>query len=92
MKITKYENTKRTSQPDSGHGGFAGGFKKQQQQNSFQPYPANWKQSQDSSRPGGKLARICPPGSHLAVGVDLQVKAGVVNKDTAPTLPRTITI
>ena len=80
-EITQYENTKRTSQPSSGHGGFAGGFKKQQQSH-FQPYPANWKQSQDSSRPGGQ--RICPHGSLLAIGVDLEVEAGEVNLDVAP--------
>ena len=86
-EITQYENTKRTSQPGSGRGGFAGGFKKQQ--NRFQPYPASWKQSQDSSRPRGKLTRICLPGNHLATGVDLGVEAGVVNQDAAPALPRT---
>ena len=39
--------------------------------------------------PGGKLARICPPGNHLAIGVVLGVEAGVVNQDAAPALPRT---
>ena len=38
--------------------------------------------------PGGKLARICLPGSHLAVGVDLEVEAGAVNQDAVLALPR----
>ena len=60
-EITQYENTKRSSQPGSGHGGFTGGFKKQQQQQGrFQPYPAIWKQSQDASRPGGQSGKDMP--------------------------------
>ena len=59
-EITQYENTKRTSQPGSGRGGFASAFTKQQQQNRFQPYPAKWKQSQDSSRPGGQTGKDMP--------------------------------
>ena len=54
-EITQYENSKRTSQPGPGQWGFTGGYKKQQQQQSrFQPYPANWKQPEDSSRQTGK--------------------------------------
>ena len=52
-EITQCENSKRTSQPGLGQGGFTGGYKKQQQ-NRFQPYPSNWKQPQDSSRQTGK--------------------------------------
>ena len=59
-EITQFESTKCTSQPGSGHGGFAGGFKKQQQQGRFQPYPANWKQAQDSARPGGQSGKDMP--------------------------------
>ena len=59
-EITQFENTKRTSQPGSGHGGFAGGFKKQQQQGRFQPYPANWKQTQDTARSGGQSGKDMP--------------------------------
>ena len=32
----------------------------------------------------GKLARICPHGCLLAIGVDLEVEAGEVNQDAAP--------
>ena len=53
-EITQYENSKRTTQPGPGQGGFAGGYEKQQQQNRFQPNPANWKQPQNSSRQTGK--------------------------------------
>ena len=59
-EIAQFESTKRTSQPDSGHGGFAGGFKKQQRQGRFQPYPANWKQTQDTARPGGQSGEDMP--------------------------------
>ena len=78
------------SRPVRAMGGFAGGFKKQQQQqqNRFQPYPANWKQSQESSRPGGQAGKNMPHGSRLATGVDLEVEAGAVNQDAAPTLSR----
>ena len=60
-EITQFENTKRTSQPGSGHGGFTGGFKKQQhQQGRFQPYPTNWKQNQDTACSGGQSAKDMP--------------------------------
>ena len=59
-EIIQFENTKCTSQPGSGHGGFTGGFKKQQQQGRFQPYPANWKQSQDTSQSGGQSGKDMP--------------------------------
>ena len=62
-EITQFENTKRTSQPGSGRGGFAGGFKKQQQQHQqgrFQPYTTNWKQAQDSARSGGQPGKDMP--------------------------------
>ena len=59
-EITKYENSKRTSQPGPGQGGFSGGYKKQQQHNCFQPYLSTWKQSQDSSRVSGKTGKDMP--------------------------------
>ena len=60
-EITQFENTKHTPQPGSGHGGFTGGFKKQQhKQGRFQPYPSNWKQSQDTSRSGGQSGKDMP--------------------------------
>ena len=58
-EITQFENTKRTS----GHRGFAGGLKKQQQQHQqgrFQPYTTNWKQAQDSARSGGQPGKDMP--------------------------------
>ena len=63
-EITQFENTKRTPQPGSGCGGFAGGFNKQQQeqqqQGCFQPYTTNCKQSQDSARSGGQPGKDMP--------------------------------
>ena len=59
-EITQFDNTKRTSQPGSGHGGFTGGFRKQQQQGRFQPYLANWKQTQDTARSGGQAGKDMP--------------------------------
>ena len=59
-EITQFENTKCTSEPASGHEGFAGGFMKQQQQGCFHPYPANWKQTQDTSRSGGQSGKDMP--------------------------------
>ena len=59
-EITHFENVRRTSQPGSGRGGFAGGFKKQQQQGRFQPYPTNWTKSQDTARSGGQSGKDMP--------------------------------
>ena len=38
--------------------------------------------------PGDNLARICPLGNPLATEVELEVAAGVVNQDAAPTRPK----
>ena len=85
-EITQYENSKHTSQPGPSQGGFAGGYKKQQQQNCFQPYPSIWKQSQDSSHASGQTVRICPRGSHLGAG------AGPVALLRKPHIIKTITV
>ena len=59
-EITHVENARRTSQPGPGRGGFTGGFKKQQQQGRFQPYPTNWTKSQDTTRSGGPTGKDMP--------------------------------
>ena len=88
-EITQFESTKRTSQPGLGHGeGFAGGFKKQQQQGRFQPYPVTGSKHRILPAPGGKLARIYRHGNPLAAEVELGVAVGVVNQDAAPARPK----
>ena len=59
-EITQYKSNKRTSHPSLGPGGFAGGYKKHQQQNCFQPYPTSWKQSQGTSRPSRQAGKDMP--------------------------------
>ena len=57
-EIAQYETSKCTSQPDPGHGGFAGGHKKAQQVR-YQPYSTGWK-SQDTSKSTGNAGKDMP--------------------------------
>ena len=67
-------------------GGFTGGYKKQQQQNRFQPYPST--NHRTLLILPGKLVRICPHGSHLGAGEGPVDAAGKVNPEEAPALLR----
>ena len=51
-EITPFENTKRTSQPGSGRGGFAGGFKKQQQQHQQGHFHTRLTRNNHRTQPG----------------------------------------
>ena len=83
--ITQYENNKRTSQPGPGQGGFAGGYKKQQQQNHFLILPVR-NNHRTPPVPLGKLVRICLLGNHLVDGANPEDEALEVSPDAAPTL------
>ena len=59
-EIAQYDSSRRTSQPGSGQGGFAGGHKRGQVR--FQPYSTGWK-AQDSSKTCGNSGKdTCQPG------------------------------
>ena len=55
--IAQHEAAKRTSQPDPGHGGFAGSHKRGQ--NRYQPYSTGWK-GRDSAKAAGNSGKDMP--------------------------------